>query len=50
LRCELSADVTLETGSKGAFDIRVDGRLAYSKAQTGRLPNADQVMELLRRT
>lgn len=42
--------MTLETGAKGAFDVMIDGRLAYSKAQTGRIPNADQVIALLRQT
>lgn len=31
LRIELNADVTLEEGGKGAFDILRDDRLIYSK-------------------
>ncbi len=30
--------VTLQVGSSGQFDIVVDGRLAYSRQQTGRFP------------
>lgn len=29
-------DLTLVTGSKGVFDVEVDGELVYSKKQEGR--------------
>jgi selT/selW/selH-like putative selenoprotein len=31
--------VEIEAGSVGQFDITVDGRLVYSRRQTGRFPS-----------
>jgi predicted Rdx family selenoprotein len=36
--------VELQTGKSGQFDVAVDGRLAYSRYQTGRFP-ADADLE-----
>jgi predicted Rdx family selenoprotein len=30
--------VDLQTGKSGQFDVVIDGRLAYSRYQTGRFP------------
>lgn len=38
--------LTFTTGSKGVFDVTVDGDLIYSKAQTGRHADAGEVLEL----
>lgn len=38
--------LTLTTGSKGVFDVSVDGNLIYSKAQTGRHAEPGEVLEL----
>jgi selenoprotein W-related protein len=38
--------LTLTTGSKGVFDVSVDGDLIYSKAQTGRHAEPGEVLEL----
>jgi selenoprotein W-related protein len=35
-------------GSGGVFDVKVDGRLVYSKFETGRFPEPGEVGGLLR--
>ena len=35
--------VDLQPGKSGQFDVAVDGKLAYSKYQTGRFPTDDEV-------
>lgn len=42
------ADVTLVTGSKGIFDVAVDGQLLYSKHATRRHAEPGEVLELFR--
>jgi selenoprotein W-related protein len=39
---------TFNTGSKGVFDVRVDGDLIYSKAETGRHAEPGEVFELFK--
>ncbi len=39
-------DLTLVMGSKGIFDIEVDGDMLYSKHDTGRHANPDEVLQL----
>ncbi len=41
-------DLTLVTGSKGIFDVVVDGEMLYSKKSTGRHANAGEVVQLFR--
>jgi selT/selW/selH-like putative selenoprotein len=36
--------VTLKKSGGGVFEIRVDGRLAYSKKATGAFPTNEQVL------
>ena len=36
--------LTLITGSKGVFDVMVDGETIYSKAATGRKPEPGEVL------
>ena len=38
--------VDVVTGSKGVFDVHVDGELLYSKHQTGRHAEPGEVLEL----
>ena len=38
----------LGVGSGGVFDVTVDGKLVYSKHQTGRFPNPGEVLELIK--
>lgn len=40
--------LTLTTGSKGVFDVTVDGQLLYSKHGTGRHAEPGEVLELFR--
>jgi selenoprotein W-related protein len=42
------ADLTLVTGSKGVFDVEVDGTLLYSKKATGRHAEPGEVLDLFR--
>ncbi|NNC75756.1 MAG: hypothetical protein HKN93_09635 [Acidimicrobiia bacterium] len=38
--------MTFVTGSKGVFDVRVDGELIYSKGETGRHAEPGEVLGL----
>ena len=40
------ADVTMVMGSKGVFDVEVDGELLYSKKATGRHAEPGEVLAL----
>ena len=40
--------LTLVTGSKGVFDVEVDGDMLYSKYATGRHAEPGEVLELFR--
>ena len=40
------ADLRLITGENGVFDVKVDGDLIYSKAQTGRHAEPGEVLDL----
>ena len=42
------SSLTLVTGSKGVFDVEVDGELLYSKAATGRHAEPGEVLTLFR--
>ncbi len=42
------AELTLVTGSKGVFDVVVDGETLYSKKSTGRHAKPGEVLELFR--
>ena len=44
------AELTLITGSKGVFDVVVDGELLYSKGRTGRHAEEGEVLGLFRDT
>ena len=39
-------DLTFVTGSKGIFDIEVDGNMLYSKHDTGRHANPEEALQL----
>ena len=40
--------LTLVTGSKGIFDVEIDGDMLYSKHATGRHAEPGEVLELFR--
>ena len=42
------AELGLVTGSKGIFDVIVDGEVLYSKRSTGRHAKPGEVLELFR--
>ena len=45
---KLKIPVRIRLGAPGALDVFVDGHRMYSKKQTGRLPAADEIIELIR--
>jgi selT/selW/selH-like putative selenoprotein len=47
LKLSSSADVILRRSSGGVFEIRVDGRLAFSKKAKGRFPSDKEVADCL---
>jgi selenoprotein W-related protein len=48
-RIQEARDVETELvpGSNGVFDVVVDGKLIYSKHQTGRFPDPDEILAKL---
>lgn len=48
LKSALAVDSTLIEGSKGIFDVKVDGKLVYSKYQTQKFPDKGEVARLLK--
>jgi selT/selW/selH-like putative selenoprotein len=42
-----SANVSLRRSGGGVFEIKVDGRLAFSKKATGRFPSDKEVVDCL---
>jgi len=45
---QVIAELTLITGSKGIFDVIVDGEVLYSKKTTGRHAEPGEVLGLFR--
>ena len=45
---ETVADTELVRGDNGIFDVEVDGRRIYSKHETGRFPEHEEVLAQLR--
>ena len=41
-------ELSLVTGSKGVFEVVVDGRTLYSKHETGRHAEHDEILALFR--
>ena len=37
------SDIDIAPGKSGQFDVTIDGKLAFSKYQTGRFPTDDEV-------
>jgi selT/selW/selH-like putative selenoprotein len=37
------SDVEIAPGKSGQFDVTVDGKVAYSRAQTGRFPTDEEI-------
>lgn len=47
LEKETDAEVGLIEGDNGIFDVKLDGKIIYSKTQTGRFPEHDEVLDAL---
>jgi selenoprotein W-related protein len=48
LKGSLAIDATLTRGSGGIFEVRCDGEVVYSKAETGKFPEPGELTEMLR--
>jgi selenoprotein W-related protein len=48
IRQEFGLEPELIKGANGVFDVAVDGKLVYSKDQTGRFPDESEVIETMR--
>lgn len=44
----LNEDSSLREGGSGIFDVHVDGKLVYSKHETGDFPNEDTLVAQLK--
>ncbi|MBV9237939.1 MAG: Rdx family protein [Xanthobacteraceae bacterium] len=47
LKLHPSADISIRRSGGGVFEIRVDGRLAFSKKATGRFPSNEEIVGCL---
>ena len=45
---EFSITAELIEGEKGVFDVVADGDLVYSKHETGRFPENDEIVQALK--
>lgn len=48
IESKLKIPTKIRLGGPGALDVFVDSDKIYSKKQTGRLPTADEIIELIR--
>jgi predicted Rdx family selenoprotein len=48
IEAKLNIPTRIRLGGPGALDVFVDKQKIYSKKQTGRLPTADEIIELIR--
>ena len=48
IKKDSGVDAQLIKGSHGIFDVAVEGKVIYSKANTGRFPNPGEVTALLK--
>jgi len=48
IEAKLKIPTRIRLGGPGALDVFVDSQKIYSKKQTGRLPSADEIIELIR--
>ena len=49
LKQALGVDSKLVAGSGGVFEVKVDGRMAFSKKETGRFPDPGEIALLLQK-
>ena len=48
IEAKLKIPTRIRLGGPGVLDVFVDKQKIYSKKQTGRLPTADEIVELIR--
>lgn len=48
LKHEFGVEAELLRGKSGVFDVRLDGKLIFSKHDAGRFPEEGEVEELIR--
>lgn len=48
MKDQLGVDAELIEGGSGIFDVEADGTRVYSKHETGRFPEHDEVISALR--
>ena len=48
IEAKLKIPTRIRLGGPGALDVFVDKQKIYSKKQAGRLPTADEIVELIR--
>jgi selT/selW/selH-like putative selenoprotein len=48
VEAKLKIPTRIRFGGPGALDVFLDGQRIYSKKQTGRLPTAEEIIELIR--
>jgi len=49
LKKEVDAEVDLLAGSGGVYDIRLDGKLIFSKGRMGRFPEPAEIISLIKK-
>jgi len=49
LKKNLGAGIELVPGSNGIFDIKVDGKIIFSKFEQGRFPQPDELIRLIKK-
>jgi len=45
---EFGLNASLITGDIGSFDVYINGNLIFSKAEVGRLPNPDEIIQKIK--
>ena len=48
MKRNFGVESVLIEGKGGIFDVKVDGQLVYSKHETGRFPNQEEVSGLIK--
>ena len=49
LKESLGVDAALIPGSGGVFEVRLDGEVVYSRAQTGRFPREGELTKIIKK-
>jgi len=50
IRSEFGVEAELIKGDNGVFDVDIDGQRVFSKHETGRFPDSDEILAHLRRS